>query len=272
MLLTEESQQVSEQLVFPHIPQGKRIIPNDLIRSSLFTVTNHNIKREYIKERDLFTFGNIKISYTGEELRQDDQDVWLQIIYLFSNAKDCYVDFLPYTILNHIDWPARTQYRDKLKDCINRMSATNISIYNKALNQGMTLSLVRKFAWKADNDERLKRWQVWLEPEIIKLFSGMNYSKILWEQRKKLNPLAKWLHSYYSSHAEPFPIKVATIHAATGSKTKAMKHFKPALRIALCELVQIGFLETFFIDMKNLVFVSRCKPRNLIGQASHYEQ
>ena len=35
----------------PHIPSGKRIIPNDLIRSSLFTVVNHKLKREYIKEK-----------------------------------------------------------------------------------------------------------------------------------------------------------------------------------------------------------------------------
>jgi len=249
----------TESFSFPSVPNGKRIIPNDLIRSSLFTVSNHNQKREYIKERELFTFGQTKITFTGEELRQDDEDVWLQIMYLCSKAKDCNVKFMPYSILSSLNWPARSQYRDKLKNSINRMSATNITLSNTTFSSGITLSLVRKFIWKGDKEEKLKKWKVWLEPEMLKLFEGMLYSKILWEQRTKLNPLAKWLHSYYSSHAEPFTIKVVTIHAACGSKTKALKHFKPMLRNSLHDLVLIGFLEDCWIDARNLVHVIRKK-------------
>lgn len=269
MLLSENEQDVSEQGLFPRIPMGKCIIPNDLIRSSLFTVTNHNIKREYIKDRKLYAFGETRITYTGEELRQDDEDVWLQIIALFSHVKNHHVEFLPYTLLNKIDWPARTQYRDKLKDSINRMCATNITISSKNLKKGMSLSLVRKFQWQDDDGQRLKSWQIWLEPEVVKLFSNTSYSKILWDHRKKLNPLAKWLHSYYSSHAEPFPIKVATIHAACGSKMKAMKHFRAALRIALHELKDVDFLEDFYIALNDLVFVTRKKSKNLLNYLNH---
>jgi hypothetical protein len=250
----------------PFSPSGKRIIPNDLVRSSLFAVSNHNMKREYIKERELYTFGETKITYTGEELRQDDEDVWLQIIYLVSKTNQNFIEFMPYTIIRYLEWPARTQYRNKLKDSINRMSATNISISNSRLDSGISLSLVRKFIWKGDNGNRLKKWVVWLEPEILKLFEGMYYSKILWDQRKKLNPLAKWLHSFYSSHAEPFPIKISTIHAACGSKTKEIKHFKACLRNALYELVQVGFLQDCWIDTRNLVNVIKIKTKNFLSQ------
>lgn len=243
----------------PSMSRDKRLLPNDLLRSSLFTVSNHNKPREYIKERNLYTFGSTKITYTGEELRQDDEDVWLQIIYLFSKAEMDVIEFMPYRILRELDWPARTQYREKLKSSIARMSATNLTITNEQLKTGLSLSIVRKFLWKQDDGTKLKQWCVWLEPEIVRLFEGMRYSKIIWEQRKKLNPLAKWLHAYYSSHAEPYPVKIATLHAGCGSKMKTQKHFKSALRRALQELVQVGFLETFWVDLNNLVFVQREK-------------
>jgi hypothetical protein len=249
----------------PYIPTDKRAIPNDLIRSSLFTVSNHNTRREYIKERNLYTFGATKITYTGEELRQDDEDVWLQIIYYFSRVEENYVDFMPYTVLRELDWPARTQYCEKLKSSIIRMSATNICISNEEINAGLTLSLVRKFMWKQEDGKKLKRWRVWLEPEIVKLFADMRYSKIIWDQRKKLNPLAKWLHAYYSSHAEPYPVKIITLRDACGSKMKSIKHFKVTLRRALLELAAVGFLKDFWIDARNLVYVQRDKQVMMVG-------
>lgn len=252
------------QSLIPYVANDKRIIPNDLIRSSLFTVSNHNKPREYIKDRNLYTFGATKIAYTGEELRQDDEDVWLQIIYLFSRNESDYIEFMPYSLLRELAWPARTQYCEKLKSSITRMSATNVCISNDEVQAGLSISLVRKFMWKQDNGSKLKQWRVWLEPEIVKLFDGMKYSKIMWEQRKILNPLAKWLHAYYSSHAEPFPVKVATLRDACGSKMKTEKHFKAALRRALQDLVSIGFLREYWVDMKNLVYVQRDKQLALL--------
>jgi hypothetical protein len=247
--------------LMPHSPKGKRIIPNDLIRSSLFTVVNHKIKREYFKEKQLYSFGKTKIYYTGEELRQDDEDVWMYILYLASRADREFVEFQPYSFMREIDWPARTQYQDKLRDSLNRMSATNLIVSNEEAGQGVTLSLVRKFSWRTEEGTKLKRWKIWLEPELVKLFQGHTYSKVIWEQRKKLNPLAKWLHSYYSSHAEPFSLKVETLHAACGSKTKQQKHFKSSLRTALTDLVAVGFLASFFIDAVNKVHVTRVKKQ-----------
>ena len=117
--------------------------------------------------------------------------------------------------------------------------------------------IIRRFATEPKDGSKVKKWKVWLEPEIKKLFSSMNFSKIIWEQRLKLTPLAKWLHSYYSSHVEPHPIKVETLHKACGSRTKALKHFKPLLRKALLELVRVGFLTDYHIDPRSLVFVVR---------------
>lgn len=249
-----------KEFILPHVPEGKRIIPNDMIRSSLFNISNHNCKREYLKERKLYSFQSTEITYTGEELRQDDEDIWLQLIYLASNARSEKVECRPYTFLKHIKWPQRTQYRDKLKDCLTRMSATTIKIYNTDFQQGIGFSLVRKFEWN-DSGESLKEWKIWLEPEVVKLFQaiGRMYTKVHWDQRMKLKPLAKWLHAFYSSHAEPQAIFILKLLQLSGSKTKNLKHFKEILRAALIELIKVGFLEHADIDQRNYLHVIRKK-------------
>lgn len=246
--------------VLPSIAQKKRIIPNDIIRSSLFTISNHNRKRDFLKNHTIYTFGVTQITYTGEELRQDDEDVWLQLIFLASHSKSDSIEFMPYRLLSQVGWPQRTQYRDKLKLILERMSATNVDISNTQIQAGLSLSLIRKFTWYDKSiGSSLKKWKIWLEPELVKLFGINLYTKLDWEQRKRLTPLAKWLHSYYSSHAQPIPITIHTLKKACGSKTKAFKHFKASLREALQNLVKIGFLETYFINAANIVEVKRYK-------------
>ena len=249
---------MEEILTIPTISQKKRIIPNDLIRSSLFTISNHKMPRSYLKEHMLYTFGETTITYTGEELRQDDEDVWLQIIYLISTEQSMTMEFMPYSLMAKLGWPRRTQYRDKLKMILTRLSATNLAIRNKNIKAGISVSLVRKFIWTDSEGSSLKRWKIWIEPEIRKLFSNALYTKVHWEQRQQLKPLAKWLHAYYSSHANPLPIPIPVLKKATGSKSKTLSHFKEQLKASLSELVKINFLHhNFYVDSSNVLHVSR---------------
>ena len=255
---------LQNELSLPKIAESQRIIPNDLVRSALFTVSNRNKKREYLKDSKLVTIGNTVISYTGEELRQDDEDIWMHFIFSCSRKENLEYEFSPYTFLRLVGWPQRVHMKERLKATIQRMSATNLTVYNKTLGQGLSISLIRKFMWQDDEGNNLKKWRIWLEPELLQLFGKYQYSRIHWDQRKKLNPLAKWLHSYYSSHAEPFAIGVETIYKASGSKVKAKKHFKAMIRNSLVELVQLGFLEDFFIDANELVHVIKANKQRQI--------
>ncbi len=255
----------SDELSLPYIPRDKRIIPNDMIRSSLFSVSNKKIKRQYLRDYKLYSFHSTDLIYTGEELRQDDEDVWLQLIFYASDKKNEYIEFRPYTFLSQIGWPKRTQYKEQLKSSLTRMSSTTLKIFNKDFKQGIGISLVRRFEW-IEEDESHRIWRVWLEPEIVKLFSliGSMYTKIHWEQRSKLKPLAKWLHSFYSSHAEPSPVPVYKLMKLSGSKAKAIRHFRENLRNSLLELCQIGFAEDFFIDHHDHVCITRSKKGRII--------
>lgn len=255
--MRDEQMELHTQI--PAIPFDKRIIPNDMIRSSLFSVNNHNIPRSYLKKRKISTFKSTDISYTGEELRQDDEDVWMQLIYMAAESNIDLLEFKPYAFLTSIGAPQRTQYRDKLKDSLSRLSATAIELFNHEFQQGFSFSLVRKFEWRV-NDQNLKNWRVWLEPEVVKLFGalGRSYTKVDWDQRLQLNPLAKWLHSFYSSHSEPEPVHIAKLLDLCGSKSQSLRHFKANLKLSLIELVTVGFIEPdFFIDEGYYLIVTR---------------
>lgn len=237
--------------VLPYTPQGKRILANDLIRSSLFTASNHNLPRDFLKDKSVYCYGNTEILYRGEELRQDDSDVFMLLIYGLSHfekviTEDCSIEFMPYTFIKQLGWPQRPHYKDKLKDCLSRLNATALSITNTQIKEGLSVSLVRKFSFQDDEGDQLKYWKVWLEKEISQIFKKNCYSKISWDQRVQLGPLAKWLHAFYSSHAEPYALNVDTLYSLCGSKAKSIKHFKSDLKRNLSDLVQIGFLKDFY--------------------------
>ena len=167
MLKNRDERAMEELNFFPSVGDTRRVIPNDLIRSSLFTISNHKMPRLYFKANPLYTFGETAIVYTGEELRQDDEDVWMQLIHHASKARSNHIEFMPYTMMRELEWPRRTQYRDKLKSILVRLSATNIAIRNKALHAGLSLSLIRKFTFTDESGSPMKKWKVWLEPEIV---------------------------------------------------------------------------------------------------------
>lgn len=254
------------QLDLPDIPKLKKIVPNDFVRSALFTVANHRTQRKYSNALEIYSYNSSSITYTGEELRQEDEDVWLQLISLASEAKSSMIEIAPYTFLSSIGWPQRVHYRDRLKSCLVRLAATNLSVVNKEFQEGLDLSLVRKFSWEGGG--KSKEWRVWLEPEVIRLFSklGQTYTKLEWEQRIKLRPLAKWLHAFYSTHKHPYPISLEILRKLTGSKSKTFKHFKSNIREALVELVQVGFIKpTYYIDKENFLYLERVlRKSNLV--------
>jgi hypothetical protein len=101
-----------------------------------------------------------------------------------------------------------------------------------------------------------RTWRVWIDREVYKLFAEPYYTLLEWEQRKQLGPLAKWLHGFYASHAEPHPLKVETLQAASGSEMGRMRDFRQGLKQALDELKTVGFLKGWRIA-KGLLYVER---------------
>jgi hypothetical protein len=91
-----------------------------------------------------------------------------------------------------------------------------------------------------------------------RLYGGTQWTAIDWKQRQYLrrHPLAQALHAFYSTHAKPHPIKLATLKEVTGSRNSQPASFKRQTRQALKALVDLGFLTRGDIE-GDLVTVQR---------------
>lgn len=75
------SQAVARQL--PLWSNEIRCMPNEILRSALFNARNRNQPRRYFKNESIAIIDPFsRITFTGEELRQNDELVWLQLIHL----------------------------------------------------------------------------------------------------------------------------------------------------------------------------------------------
>lgn len=248
---TCQRQAANDQL--PFWPQDVRGISNALARSSLFGVANtRKGKRTHFKRKLIATLSNTRIEYTGEELRQDDGDVFLQVIHL---AKSCPlgtpVRFTAHAMLRELGWTPNSASYSRLVDILDRLKASAIAVTVElpdGRRMNYTGSLLRAFRWQDPGQVRLRFWEVLLEPEIVALYQRDAYSRLLWELRLKLPPLAKWLHGFYATHTQPFPVKVETLHRLCGSETPELRKFRHRLHQALALLVERGCFSQASID------------------------
>ena len=257
----------TSQLQLPIWPQDLRGLPNAFARSALFTVANmRKGERKHMKRSLIATVSGIKIEYTGEELRQDDEDCFLQILHIARNQElGTAVRFTAYSMISELGWTKNTSSYKRLVDCLDRMKASSITLTVAAKQggqEGYSGSLIRSFRWREEGvgQTPMREWEILLEREIISLFNPHSYSRLDWKMRLKLPALEKWLHSFYHTHAQPFPYKVETIHGLTGSEIalKDIRKFRYKLKKALENLVEHGFFASAMIDPRtDLVHVVR---------------
>lgn len=231
-----------------------RGLPNAIARSALFNVANvRKGDRANYKRREIAALKGISITYTGEELRQDDEDVFLQILHIgrMQELGSC-VLFTANSMITELGWTRNAPSSRRLIDSLDRLKASALAVTvetRQSKRENYTGSLVRSFRWREDFGEKpLRHWEVLLEPEIMALFNPHSYSQLNWNLRLKLPPLAKWMHTFYHSHQEPFPYKVETFYRLTDSGIAELRKFRYSLKKALERLVAEGFLLSATID------------------------
>jgi TrfA protein len=240
---------------------GSRGAPNEILRSALFNARNKKRQREYLEKATIAVIGEGEITYTGRELRQDDETVWLQLIHLArALSLGELVEFTAYSFIKSLRWNNSAKSYKRLRDSLERMQATALTVYSKRIGEGVSLSMIPFFAWRQGrNGPPLPMYQVRIAPELIELFSGVRYTLIEWQQRLALpNGLATWLHGYYASHKEPYPIKLETIRKGAGLTINRKDHLKEQTEIALEALKRVGFLKSWKIE-GDLVYVERAR-------------
>lgn len=251
----------AEQL--PLWSERMRGFPNALARCALFTASSPKNPRLRFARDQLVSLQGAVIEYTGEELRQDDQDVFLQIVHLGrSHAPGDWVVVSGHQILTALGWGRGGDRYDRLKASIARLYEGSIWITRDDGRAGFAGRLIDRLEWFDEvGDGKQTKWRFRLDPKIVQLFGSDSFSLIDWEQRLSLPALEKWLHSFYLTHRAPFPYKVEKLYGLCGSKVKEVRQFRYMLKKALARLCEIGFLESFNIEAgTDLVIVKRKFP------------
>lgn len=236
-----------------HLPEwaeNKAASPNEIVRSALFTARNRNQRRLYLKQAEIVVTGGGSILYLGEELRQDDELVWMRLLQL---AKDRPlgdpIRFTPYSFLKSIGWQTNGRSYRQLKECLLRMKATAVQITSSRLQCTVVTSLIDDIGmWDLETHDPLEQWVVRLSKVMSLLFADSCFTVIDLQQRRALPcGIASKLHSYWSSHREPHPVSVEALQRLCGSESDT-RFFRRELKRALAALVQVGFLENWMID------------------------
>ncbi|MBK4739091.1 plasmid replication initiator TrfA [Noviherbaspirillum pedocola] len=264
------AQRALEPVQLPMWDDDLRGMPNSFARGALFTAAKSDgkIKRDFYEGKQVATLAGINIEYRGQELRQDDYSVFLAILHFgrrYELGKP--IPFTAYTMLKELGWSINTAEYKHLRECCSRLSATSVSVTQNAsgeqLGGGYEGSLIRSFAWKDEKGKQLSQWVVLLEPSIAALFADPSFTLMSPAERKAIggrSPLAQWLHSFLSTHREPYPISVTKYHELSASRSDNMNDFRRRLKVALTRLIEVGFLKEFAIK-NDIVHVKRI-PRH----------
>ena len=226
----------------PLWPEAKRGAPNAVLRGALFAAVHKD--RRYMDRELLAAQDGITVRFTGKQLNQADLDVWEQVLHLARTqalGTKCY--FTAHGFLKTLGRHTGTTAHEWLGSAFARLGATWVEIsdgrrtYLGSLIEGGV------------RDEDTGRYVLEINPELAKFFGPTRWTQIDWEQRQRLRgkPLALWLHGFYASHAEPYPLSVAYLHKLSGSQTKRLRKFKENLIQALRDLEAAGAIKSFEI-------------------------
>lgn len=242
----------------PAWAETKRGIPNAVLRGALFPAIQGR-NRKYLKNIHIRTQQDIEIHFTGEQLNQTDLNTWEYAIHLARQSPlgdEC--EFSAYSFLKALNRTTGKSDHEWLRESLGRLSGGLVSIthgdfeyFGSLIHSGI-------------RNRRTGHYRLKLNPDLISLYTAGYWTAINWSQRHQLRrkPLALWLHGYYASHAQPYPLRVATLRDMSGSNTKHLGRFKKALAQALDELQTTGAIDAWDIR-DNLVYVSKTTaPKN----------
>ena len=241
-----QGKQAVQLPIWPEIVRGG---PNALLRSAFFAGI-HSKKRQKLgiqlkpeKEPEGITIAaqdGIKIKYAGTQLNQYDADVFFEALHLARHhplETECI--FTGSSFLRAIGRTRNDLNYEDLNDSLKRLRNGSLEMEwaIKGRRYIFTGSLVSSYV----RETQSKLYKVTFANEIRTLFSPSCWTQLEWNERMSLKgkPLAQWLHSYYSTHASPFPVSVAFLHEKTGSPTKLLKHFKTELKNAFTSLHEV---------------------------------
>jgi hypothetical protein len=207
---------IKSAVQMPLWPEATRGVPNGVLRSALFGAIKKG-PRCYMEETRIASLEGIQIKYTGQRLDQGDLDVWecvLHIARLQEMGQQC--RFRAYSMLQMLGMTDSGKNNKTLHNRLLRLQTNTVEV-----DQGR-FTYMGSLIDEAVRDKVTKEYVVVLNAKLRPLFGADQFTQVDWNVRNALKskPLAQWLHGFYSSHAKPFPLKVATLLELSGSENK----------------------------------------------------
>ena len=251
------------QAVLPMWDDENRGVPNPFIRSGLFSVKT-TTNREFMQKMPIASLSNYEVTYTGQDLQQDDLSVWMSLINLARNQPmSDSILFTGYALIKDLGWRMHSESYKRAQDSIERLKVTGIEISTNNKETAYSGSLIREYAWTAKDVKGNARWMVRFEPRVSTLFMEDTTTLLEWETRKRIGTratVAQWLHSFYSSHREPIPLKVEKLYELCRSGD-SLSSFRRNIKNALNKLVDVEFLTTFSIVNDTVRVQKKLRPK-----------
>ena len=222
--------------VLPNWSDSVRRVPNLVLRSALFSAMGKD-PRPYVVQLEIHSQGGISIMYTGVLLDQLDLDLWEAVLHIARFQElgaECRIT--AYQLLKVLGKTDSGKNRKVLNGQLSRITATALQLrVGVYAYEGSLIDEIYR-----DHGARSKSYVIRLNPKLLKLFEGDQFTDVDWSIRQELRgkPIAKWLHGFYASHANPYRLKIETLHRLCGSRAKSLDDFKTDLVKALNSLAR----------------------------------
>lgn len=283
--MTKEAVQIAQRLeeearaglLRPSWGEDKRAVSKQLARSALFHVTDQRSPRRQFKDHVIKSWVRTEIRYSGEELRQDDQDVFMQLVHVMrkQNLGDEVV-VMGCDLLKDLRWSDKQADYERLFKCIARLLEGTVWVWNPD-NRGTKLygSHLLHSVEGSDADQAEKEklraegkltpeqeklnpartiWKLTLNKNLANIMSNDSLTLIDWIRHLSLTPTAKWFHVFYSTHREPFAMSPALFKELSGSVQKNLSTYRQRIHKTFAELIEKGFLESYEYNAENDTF------------------
>ncbi|SDT29761.1 TrfA protein [Pseudomonas syringae] len=255
-------------------PDEVRGVPNITLRSALFG-SSRSASNAFLQRAEIYTQRPTQMRYTGPRLDQGDLDVWITLLHI-ARQKQMGTSFKTsaYELLKLQGKTDAGSNRKTLYKRLFRLAAGKLEISAKchSYTGGLIDSIHRN-----DQEQKLV---ITLNLELSNLFGPNDFTHIDWSVRRALNsiPLAQWLHGYFSTHAEPYPVSIGTLMMMASSINSSASSREQNLRRALDALKDASSLhgQTFSYEISSgNVYVTKTptssQARHIARKASGFE-
>lgn len=228
-----------------------RAMPNDWLRSALFTVRNKRTPRAMMERSPIYHVNkDVAITYTGWELRAYDDELVLHQVLEYAKRIPLGqpVTFTFYEICKDLDWSINKSYYDKAEACLTRLQASAMQFSSERIGRLESISLIRRFRILDKGNRRTQRCQVEIDDEIVVLFAGDYYTRFVWDKYRKLSPTARRMFDYFATHKNPFPLTLDKFRLMCGSDSARPKKWREQAGSAAEELRESGLVKSAWVN------------------------